>query len=61
MHFPKPEGSYEKMNLFYPVVDGGTDSSVTNWEIDTISLVKATLDLSVWGYQWPDYDDSTEF
>lgn len=61
VHFPKPEGSYEKMNLFYPAANGGTDSSVTNWEIDTVSLVKATLDLSGWGYQWPGHDDSTEF
>jgi hypothetical protein len=61
VHFPKPESRYEEMNLFYPAVNGGTDSSVTNWEIDTVSLVKATLDLSGWGYQWPGHDNSTEF
>jgi hypothetical protein len=36
VHFPKPESRYEEMNLFYPAVNGGTDSSVTNWEIDTV-------------------------
>lgn len=59
-HFPKPKDSYKQMNLFF-AGNNSTDSSVTNWDIDTVSLVKATLRLSSWGYYWPSHIDSTEF
>lgn len=60
VHFPKPKDSYKQMNLFF-ADENATDSSVTNWDIDTVSLVKTTLALSTWGYYWPSHIDSTEF
>jgi hypothetical protein len=59
-HFPKLKDTNKEMNLFYSDKTA-TDSSVTNWNIDTVSLVKNTIKLSSWGYVWADYDDSTEF
>ena len=60
VHFPKSRDSYKQMNLFF-AGKNSTDSSVTNWDIDTVSLVKTTLNLSMWGYDWPSQNDSTEF
>jgi hypothetical protein len=60
VHFPRLKEKEKQMNLFY-ADKTASDSSVTNWNIDTVSLVKMTLRLSSWGYTWPAYDDSTEF
>jgi hypothetical protein len=60
VHFPKQQDSYKQMNLFYPG-KGTTDTSVTNWDIDTVNLVKRTLKLGGYGWQWPEMDDSTGY
>lgn len=61
VHFPKSEDNYYKqMNLFYSD-DNSTDSSVTNWKVDTVNLVKRTLKLGSYGWQWPEWDDSTGY
>jgi len=60
VHFPKTNDSPKQMNLFF-ADKSATGNSVSNWTIDTVSLVKKTIKLSSWGYVWPDVDDSTEF
>lgn len=60
VHFPKSEDSYKQMNLFYSG-ENSTDSSVTTWKVDTINLVKRTLKLGSYGWQWPEMDDSTGY
>lgn len=60
VHFPRLKDNYNQMNLFF-ADENASDSLVSNWEIDTVSLVKTSMNLSMWGYYWPDYDDSTEF
>lgn len=60
VHFPKSEDSGQPMNLFY-ADKNATDTSVTNWEIDTVSLFKRTLKLANFGWWNPSFDDSTEF
>ena len=60
VHFPKEKKSYKKMDLFY-ADSTATDSSVTNWTIDTVSLVKRTLKLSSFGWWHPSSTDSTEY
>ncbi len=60
VHFPKKEDSYKKMDLFY-ADKSATDSSVANWNVDTVNLVKKTLKLGSYGYEWPEMDDSTGY
>jgi len=60
VHFPKKQNSYKQMNLFYSSKNA-TDTSVTNWEVDTVNLVKRTLKLGSYGWQWPEMDDSTDY
>lgn len=60
VHFPKPKYQYSKMDLFYPD-DTATDTSVTNWNIDTVSLVKRTLKLSSIAFWHPGKGDSTAY
>ncbi|MDF2456553.1 MAG: hypothetical protein K0R51_2546 [Cytophagaceae bacterium] len=59
VHYPKPQAYVNSMNLFY-ADSNATDSSVTNWKVDTVSLVKSTIKVWSWGYYWLDSDDSTE-
>jgi hypothetical protein len=58
VHFPKKNDDSKKMNLFF-ADQRATDSMVSNWEIDTTSLVKLTLQILSWGYYWLDENDST--
>ncbi len=60
VHFPKEKYSYKKMNLFY-ADNTSTDTSVTNWNIDTINLVKRTLKLGSFGWWYPSHNDSTGY
>jgi hypothetical protein len=60
IHFPKPKDSYKQMNLFYSGKNA-TDTSVTNWEIDTVSLVKRTLKIGSYAWYHPSNDDSTKY
>jgi len=60
VHFPKPKYKFRKMDLFYPD-DNSTDTSVTNWNIDTVNLVKRTLKLSSIAFWYPGPDDSTSY
>ncbi len=60
VHFPKAKDDFKQMNLFFADKES-TDSSVNNWAIDTVSLVKTTMQLSSWGYYWLSLYDSTEF
>ncbi len=59
VHFPKPQDSYKQMNLFF-ADKGATDSSVTNWDIDTVNLVKRTLKIGSYAWHHP-WDDSTSY
>ncbi|HXD91665.1 MAG TPA: hypothetical protein VNX01_00550 [Bacteroidia bacterium] len=60
VHFPKPQNSYNQMNLFYSGKKT-TDTSVTNWKVDTVNLVKKALKLGSYGWEWPTLDDSTDY
>lgn len=60
IHFPKPINSYKQMNLFF-ADKSATDSSVGNWDLDTVNLVKRTLKLGSYGWQCPEMDDSTSY
>ena len=60
VHFPKPQVSFKQMNLFY-ADNSATDSSVTNWEIDTVNLVKKTLKIGSHAWYIPSHYDSTEY
>ena len=60
VHFPKERYTYKKMNLFY-ADETSTDSSVTNWNIDTINLIKRTLKLGSFGWWYPSPNDSTGY
>lgn len=60
VHFPKEQNDYRSMNLFF-ADETATDSSVQNWTVDTIDLVKTTVTLSSYGYTWLSHDDSTDF
>lgn len=60
VHFPKPPNIYKQMNLFYSNKNT-TDTLVTNWNVDTINLVKKTLKLGAYGWLYPDHDDSTSY
>ncbi|MES2379509.1 MAG: hypothetical protein V4538_00605 [Bacteroidota bacterium] len=59
VHFPKPQDSYKQMNLFF-ADKSATDSSVTNWDIDTVNLVKRTLEIGSYAWHHP-WDDSTSY
>jgi hypothetical protein len=59
-HFPKSKSSNQQMNLFY-ADKNSTDTSITNWELDTAKLLKTTLKLGSYGWQYPDIDDSTDY
>ena len=60
LHFPKTKDSTKSMNLFFG--DKLTpDSSATNWQIDTVSLVKSTLVFSWWGHTISNPDDTVTF
>lgn len=60
IHFPKEDYNYNTMNLFY-ADDMATDTSVTNWNIDTINLIKRTLKLGSFGWWDPSENDSTGY
>lgn len=61
VHFPKKPNTYKSMNLFYPAKTA-TDSSVNNWNVDTVNLVKRTLKLGSFGWWYPEGDgDSTGY
>ncbi len=60
VHFPKGNDYYKKMDLFYPD-STATDSSVVNWNVDTISLIKRTMRLSGFGWWYPSSNDSTRY
>lgn len=60
VHFPKKSNTYRKMDLFYPS-STSTDSSVNNWDVDTVNLVKRTLKLGSFGWWLPAHDDSTKY
>ena len=60
VHFPKERYAYKKMNLFY-ADETSTDTSVTNWNIDTINLIKRTLKLGSFGWWHPSHNDSTGY
>ena len=49
------------MNLFYADEKTSTDTSVNNWKIDTVNLIKKTLNLSSFGWWYPEYGDSTGY
>tara|TARA_Y100001934_G_C12319001_1_gene759084 strand:- start:465 stop:1856 length:1392 start_codon:yes stop_codon:yes gene_type:complete len=61
VHLPKKENYYGKMNLFYADQASSTDSSVNNWSVDTVNLVKRTLKLGSFGWWYPEYGDSTGY
>lgn len=61
VHMPKDRDDYRKMNLFYADQKSSTDTSVTNWEVDTTNLVKRTLKLGSFGWWYPAHDDSTGY
>lgn len=60
VHFPKTRGDNRKMNLFY-ADETATETSVSNWEVDTIDLVKRTLRIGSYGWWRPSYDDTTSY
>jgi hypothetical protein len=60
IHFPKEKYDNRKMNLFY-ADESATDTSVTNWTVDTVNLVKTTLKLGSYGWYYPDFGDSTTY
>ena len=60
VHFPKERYTNKKMNLFY-ADDTSTDSFATNWNIDTINLIKRTLKLGSFGWWLPSKTDSTDY
>lgn len=61
IHFPKKKHSSQKMDLFYPDTDKAQDTAISNWNVDTINLVKRTLKLGSFGWWHPDFDDSTGY
>jgi hypothetical protein len=61
VHFPREKYSPKKMNLFYADSNTSTDSSVNNWDVDTINLVKRTLKLGSFGWWYPAVNDSTGY
>lgn len=63
MHFPKEKFDYRKMDLFYPDQTVSSDSSVGNWKVDTVDLVKKTLKIGGYGWWYPDPEngDSTSY
>ncbi len=60
VHFPKERYSRKKMDLFY-ADNTSTDTSVNNWNIDTVSLIKRTLKLGSFGWWYPSISDSTPY
>ena len=60
VHLPKDQNEYKRMNLFY-ADQTATDTSVSNWEVDTVNLIKKTMKLGGHGYRWVSHNDSTEF
>ena len=60
LHFPKSQDNYKQMNLFY-ADKNASDSSVSNWDIDTVNLVKKTLKIGSYAWYHPTHDDSTEY
>ncbi|MFZ5554994.1 MAG: hypothetical protein ACOZCO_17925 [Bacteroidota bacterium] len=60
VHFPKEQGLDKTMNLFYSGKNS-TDSSVADWSVDTVNLVKRTLKLGSYGWWYPSNDDSTTY
>lgn len=60
VHFPKAVYDNRKMDLFYPD-ENATDSSVADWQVDSVNLVKRTLKLSSYGWWHPSSDDSTGY
>lgn len=61
VHFPKKSQKKRTMNLFYADEKTSTDTSVNNWKIDTVNLIKKTLNLSSFGWWYPEYGDSTGY
>jgi hypothetical protein len=60
VHFPKPKDSFKEMSLFF-AEKNASDSSVTNWNIDTVSLVKKSLKIGSYAWYYPSEKDSTEY
>lgn len=60
VHFPKERYTYKKMNLFY-ADETSTDTSVLNWNVDTINLIKRTLKLGSFGWWHPSHNDSSGY
>jgi hypothetical protein len=60
VHFPKEEYGRGDMDLFYADATA-TDTSVSNWEVDTIDLVRTTLKLGSFGWWHPSAEDSTGY
>ncbi len=55
VHFPRgkaQKGEPIKMDLFY-ANKASTNEVVSDWKIDTVSLVKKVFTLFGWGYVWP--------
>ncbi|MFT6716807.1 MAG: hypothetical protein ACJA0Q_001455 [Saprospiraceae bacterium] len=61
VHFPKQKYNYSKMNLFFADQNSSTDTSVTNWNIDTVNLVKKTLKIGSYAWYHPSWTDSTSY
>ena len=61
VHFPKAETDLRTMDLFYADPTSASDSSVSNWNLDTVSLVKRTLKLASFGWWYPEFGDSTGY
>ncbi len=64
VHFPKSSKNRfenEPMNLFYSDNTAAADSGVTNWQVDTVNLVKKSLKIGSWGWYFPSHDDSTRY
>lgn len=61
VHFPTRSYKKDDMKLFY-AGEGSTDNSVMDWSLDqTGNLMQQTLTLGNYGWQYPEYDDSTGY
>ncbi|GAB5418029.1 MAG: hypothetical protein Crog4KO_31090 [Crocinitomicaceae bacterium] len=61
VHFPKRQDDYKEMNLFFADKNSSTDSSVSNWKVDTVNLVKKTLKIGSYAWYPPSWTDDTEY
>lgn len=60
IHFPKMENNTIDMNLFFADKTSNA-TSVSNWNIDTVNLVKSTLKIGSYAWYGPSFDDSTKY